>query len=179
MKTHRLQYDEWPVSKVPELLQVLLVSMQLDDKYGSPNNTEVEAFARAFNAELDAGLGAFADDLERMVSSPVRAARDIFQTAPMTPMDSHETSSFAPLWVARTRGALFCRFRGESVTCPARGQSGNYASLETCSALPPCPCKSITCRTRVAGAFPHHRFLPERCHQHLDGAEVHGWAQRR
>ena len=47
--------------------------MQLDDKFGSPSTVDVETFARAFNAELDAALGDFAAELEREVSSPVRA----------------------------------------------------------------------------------------------------------
>lgn len=45
--------------------------VQLDDKFGSPSTVDVETFARAFNAELDAALGDFAAELEREVSSPV------------------------------------------------------------------------------------------------------------
>lgn len=45
--------------------------LQLDDRFGSPSTADVETFARAFDAELDAALGAFADELEREVSSPV------------------------------------------------------------------------------------------------------------
>ena len=48
-----------------------LAPLQLDDRFGSPSTADVETFARAFDAELDAALGAFADELEREVSSPV------------------------------------------------------------------------------------------------------------
>ncbi len=47
-------------------------SFQLDDRFGSPSTADVETFARAFDAELDAALGDFAGELEREVSSPVR-----------------------------------------------------------------------------------------------------------
>ena len=46
----------------------------MDDRFGSPSTADVETFARAFDAELDAALGDFADELEREVSSPVRPA---------------------------------------------------------------------------------------------------------
>ena len=59
---------------------------QLDDKYGSPSTVDVETFARAFNAELDAALGDFAADLEREVSSPVSKALLINKNGPIALM---------------------------------------------------------------------------------------------
>ena len=50
----------------------MLSLIQLEDRFGSPSTADVETFARAFDAELDAALGDFAGQLEREVSSPVR-----------------------------------------------------------------------------------------------------------